>query len=549
MSTSLDTQKTIERLQATLGKMEIALSTIIDSIVWTDQQGVIQWCNAPFDRMMNKRHLDILGASLTDFLSLKDHPLFDVLKAEGSYHGEYAWQDGQGIKRDIDMYVSKVSFGGDGVDSIVFVLRDITEQKKADENAKKLLQEMAKASMEKTRTEEMKKAYLASLNIMSDLDREKKKLQGEIEERQRIEARLQQLLVSVEQSPNAIMITDIDGTAQYVNVKFFEMTGYDQAEVLSRPAKIMIKGSLSDEEHQRLWSSLRAGEGWKGEFLNTRKDGASYWEHVIVSPVHDKTGRTTNFLIITQDITERKQAEAQMQAALEMKSEFTSTVSHELRTPLASIKGSIDIIMSKIAGPLTEDQEKFLGKAKSNIDRLKRLIDDFLDLSKLESGRIEMTLQPYDLRIIINDVIDIQRSVATAKGIGLRCELPDQLPQVRCDQDRISQVLVNLVNNAIKFTEEGEVVIKVRALEEGVECAVCDTGEGIDQENIPKLFEKFYQFGDPAKRKQGGTGLGLTICKEIIAQHQGRIWAESIKGKGSCFYFLLPWEERGRDNG
>ncbi len=238
-----------------------------------------------------------------------------------------------------------------------------------------------------------------------------------------------------------------------------------------------------------------------------------------------------------------------LKAMYEMQKEFTSTVSHELRTPLASIKTAIDIVMSGTAGDITKDQKNFLGKAKDNVDRLNRLINDILDLSKLESGKMQLKMEKSNINNIIKEITSLQECVAKQKGLYLKAELDPHLPMLLMDSDRIVQLLSNLINNAIKFTETGGITIcsKNHPDANHIEVVVKDTGPGIKEEDISKLFQKFQQLGDPATRQTGGTGLGLAICKEIVSQHGGKIWVESKPGKGTEFYFLLPVHERRRE--
>lgn len=245
------------------------------------------------------------------------------------------------------------------------------------------------------------------------------------------------------------------------------------------------------------------------------------------------------------EITEKKNKELEdlnlkLSAMFEKQREFTSVVSHELRTPLASIKAAIDIVMSETSGTLSADQNNFLNKAKVNVDRLKRLINDILDLSKLESGRIEMKPQPNDVNKLIQEVIQVNNPAAQKENLFLKSEIDLNLPEAVFDTDRISQVLNNLVNNAIKFTKTGGIVIRAVNHDHKLEVIVEDTGPGIEKSDIPKLFEKFQQLEDAAKCEKGGTGLGLAICKEIIHQHKGKIWVESEITKGSRFCFWLP---------
>jgi signal transduction histidine kinase len=229
----------------------------------------------------------------------------------------------------------------------------------------------------------------------------------------------------------------------------------------------------------------------------------------------------------------------------EVQKQFTSTVSHELRTPLASIKSTVDLVLSQTAGELNNDQEKFLSKAKNNVDRLGRLINEILDLTKMESGKTQMQIAYHDLGAVVTEVMDIQKLVAEEKGLYLKKEIPEGLTEVPFDADKMHQVLNNLIGNAIKFTEEGGITVKARLnqAQNHVEVCVQDTGQGISDEDQDKLFCKFQQLGDKQKHS-GGTGLGLSICKEIVQRHGGKIWAESELGQGSRFCFLLPLNER-----
>lgn len=248
--------------------------------------------------------------------------------------------------------------------------------------------------------------------------------------------------------------------------------------------------------------------------------------------------------------TEKKNEELEvlnkkLKGMYEIQKEFTSTVSHELRTPLASIKSTIDLVLSGTPGELNKDQTKFLGKAKDNVDRLNRLINDILDLTKLESGKIELKIEFTDIGQVIKEVVEIQESVAKDKGLYLKCEIVSDCPKVPCDMDKMHQVFSNLISNAIKFTDKGGITVSIINYEERNHVEVCveDTGQGIEKKDLDKLFQKFQQLGDSTKHA-GGTGLGLAICKEIIHRHGGKIWVESELGKGSCFHFVLPIQER-----
>jgi signal transduction histidine kinase len=237
-------------------------------------------------------------------------------------------------------------------------------------------------------------------------------------------------------------------------------------------------------------------------------------------------------------------ANSKLKALYDVQKEFSSTLSHELRTPLASIKAALDIVISGTAGGVTEAQTDFLGRAKANVDRLNRLINDILDLAHLESGKISLEMKDEDINKIIQSVADAQESVARNKGLYLKVSLDSKIPSISLDQDKIIQVLNNLIANALKFTETGGITVSSQT-DEGkhqVEVRISDTGCGIKEEDLAKLFQKFQQLGE-AHQRQAGTGLGLAICKEIIRQHGGKVGVDSKMGQGSCFYFILPVEQ------
>jgi signal transduction histidine kinase len=240
---------------------------------------------------------------------------------------------------------------------------------------------------------------------------------------------------------------------------------------------------------------------------------------------------------------ERKKAEKKIKEAVETKSEFLSMVSHELRTPLTAMKESVSIVLDEMAGEINDEQKDCLDIAKRNIDRLSRLINDVLDFQKLESGKMKFNMKAGNINEVVEQVYQTMVS-STKEGINLVIDLEDNLPKVNFDADKITQVLTNLVSNAIKFTEKGNVTMKTIRGENIIHVLVSDTGCGIKKEDEPKLFRKFEQLSIGGERKTGGTGLGLAICKEIIEQHRGKIWAESELNKGSTFHFVLPIKER-----
>lgn len=230
--------------------------------------------------------------------------------------------------------------------------------------------------------------------------------------------------------------------------------------------------------------------------------------------------------------------------------DFTNTVSHELKSPLSSVKTAIDIILSKTAGPLTEQQDKFLGQAKGSVERLQRLINDILDLSRLTSAKQVLHLEYGQINQILHEVVENHRPLAQKNGLKLIGEFDQTVPEVPLNPDKIRQLLINLTDNAVKFTPAGgQVTLISRHKPEGnhIEIEIRDTGCGIKSDDIPKLFHAFQQLDLPEQKRAEGTGLGLTICKEIIDRHCGKIWVTSQEGKGSSFFFVLPIHERRKN--
>lgn len=229
----------------------------------------------------------------------------------------------------------------------------------------------------------------------------------------------------------------------------------------------------------------------------------------------------------------------------QMKTDFVSNVSHELRTPLTSIKGAVELVMLGAEGPVTDSQNEMLAIIKSNAVRLIKLIGELLDISKIESGKMEMEVKLVGLSGIVKSTLDEMGPLAVNKKILFEMSLPQGLDDIYGDENKIKQVLVNLIGNALKFTREGgKISVVVTERDNELQVAVIDTGIGIPKEYFAKVFEKFMQVDTSSTRAAGGTGLGLSIAKAIVEAHRGRIWLESEEGKGTAFYFSLPKAEK-----
>ncbi len=248
--------------------------------------------------------------------------------------------------------------------------------------------------------------------------------------------------------------------------------------------------------------------------------------------------------LLKKEVVERKKTEEKIIKAMKIKSQFVSTVSHELRTPLAALKEGIRLVVQEKTGQLNDEQKEFLNLAKRNVDRLARLINNVMDFQKLEADRMNFDFCENDINEVVKDAYDTMAPAAKSIGLDLQLKLEDNLPKVKIDRDRITQVITNMVNNAIKFTEKGGITLTTRRRENVIQVSVSDTGCGIRKEDLPRVFHEFEQLGQGGDRQTGGAGLGLAISKTIIEQHRGKICAESEYAEGATFHFVLPIKER-----
>ncbi len=303
-------------------------------------------------------------------------------------------------------------------------------------------------------------------------------------------------------------------------------------EILGRSADALIGARLDVPELEWIDDPELTDSG--GREIEMSSEDALRVVMVTVSPIIDSDGDVTGRVIGLRDIT------AESEAA-RMKNEFVSTVSHELRTPLTSIKGYVDLILDGDAGEISDIQREFLSIVKENSDRLVDLINDMLDLSRIESGRIHLKVEPLEVEDVTAGALDTFRAVLAQSDRSIEVDIEPDLPLIVADRDRVRQVLINLVSNALKYSPEGgPVLARVARDNEQVRFSVTDHGLGISEPDQKLLFTKFYRVDSAMTREIGGTGLGLSICKSIIELLGGEIGVDSAFGEGSTFWFTLP---------
>jgi len=605
--------------------METLLEVLPVPAFFKDTQGVYLGCNAIFARLIFGLPRDrILGKRVSDFAEaispesvettlamdreLMDHPGVQTYEAKV--------RCGDGRTRDFVFHKATYNDGAGRVAGIACVMMDVTETRRDSESLKKLSR-------------------------------------------------------AVEQSPSSVVITDALGNIEYVNPHFTEVTGYTAAEALGQNPRILKSGDLPGSVYREMWETITAGRVWKGDLINRKKSGELYWEAASISPILNDEGKTTHFVAVKHDISERKRNEETLrftqfavdhmaeaaywmnpdgrfiyvneascralgytrdellnmgvpdvdpnespetwperwrvirewqsfsfesrhrkksgelfpvrvmtnwfrfqdreyncafatditaqkkdeqellaakeaaEVASQAKSIFLANMSHELRTPLNAIIGFSDVLRSGYAGSLSEKQREYVGDILDSGRHLLELINDILDLSKAEAGQSHPSLKPVPIASLISDSLTIIRDSTERRGISVHVEISPELAEITilADARKLKQILFNLLSNAAKFTpENGRIGISARLRGEEIEIQVSDSGIGIAAENLERIFDPFYQIDHDLNDKTVGTGLGLSLSREFVAMHGGRIWVESPGiGQGATFHFTLPF--------
>jgi PAS domain S-box-containing protein len=350
-------------------------------------------------------------------------------------------------------------------------------------------------------------------------------------------------------SPTAIIAVDMDQTVTSWNPACERLFGYTRHEAIGRDIDELVAARPDLFEEAKRRSAVAASGLEPGRVLTqrTRKDGTLVDVDVVSAPVF-VAGQQVGYFAIYSDVSElqartRELAEksAELEVASKHKSEFLANMSHELRTPLNAIVGFSQVLKQKLFGEVNQKQDEYLDDILSSSNHLLELINDILDLSKVEAGQVELERQLFSLREALERGVVMVRERALKNGVELSLELDPQIDLVDGDERRIRQVVFNLLSNAVKFTPSGGRVEISTAKENGeVRIAVRDTGPGISPDDQARIFEEFQQARDTNGERPEGTGLGLALSRSLVELHGGRIWVESEPGKGSTFTFTLP---------
>jgi PAS domain S-box-containing protein len=425
-------------------------------------------------------------------------------------------------------------------------IRDISDRKLAEN----------KLRDQQEHLEDLVKERTESLVIINE------RLTREIEKRTRIEKALgkseENYRDLVESANSVIMRWKPDGTITFFNAFAQSFFGYGETEIIGKNMLGTIvpeRASLGRDLGSLAADIVANPEAYMhNENENIRKNGARVWLSWTNKPIIDDYGEIMEILSVGNDISARKHSEEELrktlvelarakeqaEAADRLKSAFLATMSHELRTPLNSIIGFTGIILQGLVGPLNDEQKKQMGMVKNSAAHLLSLINDVLDISKIEAGQLTISSQLFDLRASIKKVTQTVQPLVEAKGLTFGVDLAPEIGMITSDQRRVEQILLNLLGNSIKFTDKGAISVKGYTKDNTVCISVSDTGIGIKDEDMADLFTPFQQLESGLTRRYEGTGLGLSICKKLLDHLGGEIFVESAVGKGSTFSFKLP---------
>ncbi len=520
-------QKAEEALRESEERYRVLLGALPDAVVVYDPNGKATYVNDAFAETYGWTREELLGGMI-DFV-----PTDEVQKTrdawERTFRGEKVLLDTKrfnknGDLRDIQLRTATLRSRDGAVSRSIVIHRDVTGFKSAEEALRKSEERYKTLYEESKRREELYRSLLNS-------------------------------------SPDAVVIYDLEGRAQYVNPSFTRIFGWSMEEVQDKRIDF-----VPDAERQATMEVIRTVV-WEGrpcsDFETRRytKDGAVLDINISASRYHDHEDKPAGILVILRDVSARKRAQkelsealetagqlrAQAEAASQAKSDFVANMSHEIRTPMNAIVGLTDLALRTELTPKLRD---YLTKIRGSSQSLLGVVNDILDFSKIEAGKLDLEYVDFGLRGVMNSLSHLLANSAARKGIEFLISIEPDVPcALMGDPLRLGQVLTNLANNAVKFTDRGEIVVSPALVEKSVqgakiEFSVKDTGIGIPLEQLPELFESFTQGDGSTTRKHGGSGLGLTICKRLTEMMGGEIRVQSRPGQGSTFSFVLEFDRQ-----
>jgi len=490
--------ETEEALRESQGRIQAILNTAVDGIITIDEHGIVESANPAVQQLFGYSPVEVIGRNISMLMPSPHYEQHDEYIARYVRTGEARvvgiGREVEGLRRDgttfpLELGLSEVP--GSDQRRFTGIIRDITVRKRAEDALR--------------------------------------------ESQGRIRAVL-------DTAVDGIITIDEHGIVESANPAVQGLFGYTPAELIGRNISMLMPSPHREQHDEYIARYVRTGEarvvGIGREVEGLRRDGTTFPLELALSEVAGSDQR--RFTGIIRDITVRKRAEAALLRADALKDEFLANTSHELRTPLNGIIGIGQSMLDGATGLLTDDQRRNLAMIVASGRRLASLVNDLLDFSKLRHETIELRCRPTDLHALTDLVLTVSRALVGKRPLLLFNRVDPHVPLVDADEDRIQQILFNLVGNAIKFTPGGAVEVSAQVRGDWLDLTVADTGIGIDRERFGAIFESFSQGDGSVAREQGGTGLGLAITKQLVELHGGTITLESEVGVGSRFTFCLP---------
>ncbi len=500
-----DRKKTIQRLAESEERFRSLVNSIAEAVVIVDWNGKILFANQSAAKLVDLDSPEKgVGKSITEFL----HP------------------------SDIDKAIRMISFDNDFSQQRTEKYRILTISNKI---------KWVESISEKVRFQDQ----FVLLSTLRD-----------ITERIKTEEMLHLLTNALHSAANGVVITNSEGKIVWVNEAIPKLTGYSEEELIGKSTSIFKSGLLPDMFYSNLWNTITAGKVWKGELINKKKNGTFYDEEMTITPIFDDTHNITHFIAIKQDITERKKSERELREAKvkaeemnKLKTSFLANMSHELRTPLVGILGFAELLRDNITDT---EMSQMASRIYASGKRLLETLNSILDLSRIEANKLELKSDFINVCRVVRENILQFEALAKSKNLYLKADIPNEELISFLDDRILHQILNNLVNNALKFTKAGGVTLIVEkekvAERNFISIKVKDTGIGIPEESLPKIFEEFRQVSEGLDRKFDGTGLGLTLTKKFVELLGGSITVESKLNEGSSFIIRFPLEEQNVDD-
>jgi len=548
-------------LLAARSQLQAILDAIPDLLFVVDLDGCYHSFHAPHPELLAASPEDFIGKTIGEMLPPEAAAVCMAALQEahenGASHGKQYRLDLPQGECWFELSISGKSLDSDSAQAPRFVAlaRNITDRKKAEfalldsEFAARLAMESSRHALEQMK---IKDAELERhRDHLEELVRERTaELRDSVALTKFALTELEQQKFVLDQHA-VVSISDVAGRIIYGNDKFSELSGYSREEFMGQDHDILNSGYHPKGFFKAMYETIAQGKVWHGEVRNRAKDGRLYWVDTTVAAFMGMDGKPREFISVRTDITERKRIEEAALAASRAKSEFLANMSHEIRTPMNGVVGMVDILQQT---ELTAAQQRMVGTISDASLALLNILNDILDYSKIEAGKLAMESIPTHLREVVEGVAQLMVASSNGKLFDLSVFVSPSLPHwILCDPTRLRQVLLNLLGNAIKFTCNQEdrparVLLHVEpfTLEDGrpgVQLRIIDNGIGISPESLPKLFQPFTQGDESTARRFGGTGLGLSISQRLAEMMDGRISVRSTLGEGSEFTVELPLQE------